>query len=963
MSRHLFNNSAQYHEGAQKSQYTAKVTTETTEKETETVTPTAPRSANMYVGDVLDNQLDALNSPSYNIKLYMIGAGSKSTSTGTENTTSPDSDNSNSDDQRQNQSTATTQLSGGGYLNDAIRAEPGQTVVLAQTGVTEVGIDNVELVTVPGGVSGSEASTLNFTITQPNAADFPDQIIKARAFLGIPLDATDAPLFVEINFTGYSEAEGEGSQDGEGSGKPVNIGPYIYPVHLKNFNMSINTGGSTYDFETVVKDDLYTADVFFRLKKMFTTTGASIYDHLLDLQTQVNDHNGKNNAEERIDFGLDDATKTVPGLDIKDQTLDIGLGVETAAKSKNPVIAAATDVLEAITIVKDVGVLEQKENETEAELTARQATANESADPIGIQLDLKEGMKLDDIVGLLLSMNTEFMKETSRSENTTSGQESKVDNTKRVMWYRLKGSIKYGTWAEKKKLHQKTAHIFPYTYKTDITDIALYEWEVAATNSCKGPEMRQRLNQMKVQKAYEYIFTGRNDQITNVNIEYKNGVALLLPPDRGLLGDISLNAASILNSNPVAKTENIRDGVDKLIGAKNTGGNFFDQLSKLRSKGEEYLSKIGAAANFNDEQIKDLINIDNGNAAKKLEELLSNQATAQAIADAIGAEGSATSQANVTTQSDSIVPSGFVYGGDLTGGQQGRMALTQAGNEHNASVKAQEEQKAEEARKAAAADGVDEGNEPAKLFAQTFKELNKTGFSSIGATGGIKNNLFTYLYDQHAAQDFLMHLDMEIRGDPWWLGKQPQPAGLDKNPSGMATKNSVDEPSDSDHYITTDLDNFFMFSLNSPRFFDPNILDEDDNTGLWIKEGDGTSYFLSGIYRVKTATHKFNNGKYLIDVTSVKETAINLQSLDPLDGSNPRLNGQFIFEDSARKGFTSRDQDGYLSEEEWIEKNGPGKGASYVNGYMASDGRTAKQLLDAGKISSDSYNAWLQAQT
>ena len=37
MSRHLFNNSAQYHEGAQKSQYTAKVTTETTEKETETV--------------------------------------------------------------------------------------------------------------------------------------------------------------------------------------------------------------------------------------------------------------------------------------------------------------------------------------------------------------------------------------------------------------------------------------------------------------------------------------------------------------------------------------------------------------------------------------------------------------------------------------------------------------------------------------------------------------------------------------------------------------------------------------------------------------------------------------------------------------------------------------------------------------------------------------------------------------
>ena len=503
MSRHLFNNSAQYHEGATKSQYTAKVTTETTEKETETVTPTAPRSANMYVGDVLDNQLDALNSPSYNIKLYMIGAGSKSTSTGTENTTSPDSDNSNSDDQRQNQSTATTQLSGGGYLNDAIRAEPGQTVVLAQTGVTEVGIDNVELVTVPGGVSGSEASTLNFTITQPNAADFPDQIIKARAFLGIPLDATDAPLFVEINFTGYSEAEGEGSQDGEGSGKPVNIGPYIYPVHLKNFNMSINTGGSTYDFETVVKDDLYTADVFFRLKKMFTTTGASIYDHLLDLQTQVNDHNGKNNAEERIDFGLDDATKTVPGLDIKDQTLDIGLGVETAAKSKNPVIAAATDVLEAITIVKDVGVLEQKENETEAELTARQAASDANARAARDSELLNEQYRqVKEILDATISL--QINKDTNEVTQETSLSDKALEDALAIVTQKLEDVNTQVTAAEVKKEGEEESD---YNYNLRMAPLIEEQTRIQAeANQLIRLDLENKIDKDKAASSSQYFY-------------------------------------------------------------------------------------------------------------------------------------------------------------------------------------------------------------------------------------------------------------------------------------------------------------------------------------------------------------------------------------------------------------------------------------------------------------------------
>ena len=54
--------------------------------------------------------------------------------------------------------------------------EKSKSITKPKTGVTEVGIDNLEITTVPG-PNSTETSTVNFTITQPNAADFPDQIV------------------------------------------------------------------------------------------------------------------------------------------------------------------------------------------------------------------------------------------------------------------------------------------------------------------------------------------------------------------------------------------------------------------------------------------------------------------------------------------------------------------------------------------------------------------------------------------------------------------------------------------------------------------------------------------------------------------------------------------------------------------------------------------------------------------
>ena len=203
-----------------------------------------------------------------------------------------------------------------------------------------------------------------------------------------------------------------------------------------------------------------------------------------------------------------------------------------------------------------------------------------------------------------------------------------------------------------------------------------------------------------------------------------------------------------------------------------------------------------------------------------------------------------------------------------------------------------------------------------------------------------------------------MRLDLNLRGDPWWLGKPVHEFGKVPIVPGMDAEKLEETDEDGANYLTTTKDNFLLFSLNSPRLFDPDVENEDNNTGLWIKEGDGTSYFISGIYLVKTVTHSFNNGVYTMDVESVKETAISLQNAD-------RLKTQFSYVDEDRKGFTSLTQDGVVSES---DRDKPGYAYEkphheFVRGAMTSSKKTPEELKEDGTITQeqyDAYKSWLR---
>ena len=893
-------------------------------------------------------------------------------------------------------------------------------MVLAQTGVTEVGIDNLEITTVPG-PNTTETSTVTFTITQPNAADFPDQIVKGRQFLGAPPDAGDCPLFLEINFVGYDESDVEadlntektvGNFDVEKGGTPRNIlGPIIFPLIFKNFTMNITGGGSVYNFTTVMQNDIAGADNFFRLQKAMTIKGSTIGEMLFDLQNQINGWNGKKTGEEsekddphyKVNFSVFSFNKyVVRGLDIEDQSLDIKEAEKVSrvigdqhkkgeahkdAMMSSPFESAGDFKKDQAdnfakkynlpgsndTKVNPVNpsdltseeIIEQYKSEfniltpTETKFTSEGMVTEYNPIPsvnkvkvfpdsnIKVTLDLDVGMGLDEVLGIILSMNKEFMQKATRTKDINDPTNKEVDATKQVMWYTFDSYVQYGPYSESRKEYKKEAVFIPRTFVSDKSDVGIYQWEIDATNNLSRADATTRMQQMNVRKAYEYIFTGRNDQIKNIDITYNEGISLLVPTDRGTLGDISLNAASILDSNPVPKNEQLEDtGLEKLTKEKSKGG-FFDQLKELIKKGNDIAENIGRAANLSSEEIKDLVNNASGKAATKLQGILSDQTNAQAVADQLTKNRKSSPQSGSQTQTDEFTPSqsGFVYGGDLIGDNK---YTEQLANNVKMST-----------------------NLPLRTNAQA-----KDGSSNAGTFKGIKNNLFTYLYSQNVSVDFMNRLEMTIRGDPWWLGKKPQPPGDNKQIPGISADKSASSPGDNLICSPNDRVNYLLFSLNSPRLFDPNVENEDKNTGMWMYEGDGTSYFMSGIYQVRDVVHRFSNGVYDCDITCVKEIAIDLSNVE-------RVNGSFFYADTDRKGFTSRSQDGALTESE-VENNFKQDEVAYINGMLttatgsdfdtrygmpsglkeASDFEKndwrVRKLLEKGKITNEQYQAWYQ---
>lgn len=880
------------------------------------------KKSNGFLGDIPTNPLDQYDNVTYNIKLYMIPP--------TEDITEVKSDSTDGDERSDSGGEVTSR---GGFLNGAYAAKPENTVVLAQTGVTGTLIDNVEIVSVPSGKGGKITQTIRCVIKQPGAATFLDMIVLGRRRLGIPplsgRGVDGAPFFFEINFQGY-QASGDGFEQDDGGQIRDIAGPYRYKGLLQSVDFELDSTGTTYNMLFAVADDIAFTDINSKTPTTMTTVGETIDEHIQDLTLQWNkylkDKSGDRDKLDTYKFNLKNLTGEGQTI-IKDQKLF--RGKDATADANTEVINEGDD-------------RSQAENQTDE---ATRDVSNPETEKI--KIEVPKGTSIEFYIGSLLARNLDFTNGLTRTMIDESGQ-FKYDASKTLVNdVKINAYVKQVEYDKKRKGYNKEIIFHPAVFETPATKGAAIPEEL----SPEPDEIQRRVNSMEIKRAYEYIFTGRNDQIINVDIKYDLGINLLLPPrddlgEQGVrFGNAALNNITSFAIDPAKPGEPLGGkALAEVAGLLQNAKKFFD-IFKAAKDGS--IRDIANAFGFDDATIKDIVSDRAGAAAQALVQSLSDRQIAGAIVKELTPKG-ASGQSGTVTESDrqrridnseedyQAEASGYIYGQDVLtyGEMSGELSTDLA----SAQIRAKDNLEYNELTDN---DTLFDFNTPGTEEGHVDHAIYSGGPATPGQT------LFGYRYGQKDAIDILYNLNMVLRGDPWYLGEPDKTGGINYN----KIPDVKDEKSTDEYLNTFGGDNFILFELRQPMYFDPFTDDEDANTGLYPIGKQ--SYFITGIYGIKNVISSFDNGRFTVQLETYKEMALDLSKIKNKDD---------ISLDDIRSEFEQRlrdtaGQDGVLSEDDKKRFDNP----EYVDTWLNSGAVTLDEVTRSGIMTSeqiDAYKAW-----
>lgn len=761
---------------------------------------------NKYAGDrtILRNVLDLYDNVSYTFTLYMI--------------------RDFTDD-------------GGGFLRGAYTASPSETVILAQTGVTEASIKDVSINIVRGTAAGqSFTSRVDIEIEQPGAADFLDQIQYAKQYLGIQAGVqADVPMFLELNFKGYTADP----DDEDAGGEPTTIaGPYRYRLNLFRTDINISERGSTYSMFFGSLDNHAYTDTVYLLPKAVTTRGATVEEHLKSLENELREYREKTFTDHLVQDTLDfDVNGLIESLN---NNTKLNFDEADSATNLNRLINAESQGL------------------TREEYDAKESSLDGDFSVVADKRELKfgEGTSLELVVFTLLSMNSEFLKRCVRTDDLGDPKD-RIDRRKKYkFWVRLNGDVEFGDYDNNRKMYSRKVTYKPELYKTVHPNLVSTTADNEADRESATQGFRDIVAEGAIKKSYSYIFTGLNDQIKSMDIKYDNGHLLLQAPLGGLTGSVQ--------TLPRAPGKTVVEPNEDLTGTTQEQAQRLNSISDFIDALGESLSDGGLTGNrLLDDVISSL-------APDQVKRLLESEQTARQVAQALADftvpedeqtssnapvdDGAEDEQEQNSFTNYTSGASGFVFGVDLVNNSD--------------LVYASRLQQANQA--------VSEILEPTSRNTNAAQQPRNT---NISGTGGRKATLFSYLYQNMKEPGMLLKLDMNIRGDPWFLGK---PGNTDNSVNGSDLGDPV--TTDNDGIVYKYNDNYFLFEMQSPRRFDQDVDDEDLNTGLWTPQG--TAFFISGLYQFYKLEAIFRSGEFSMDLTGIRVTSIPLSLVSTVTDSS-----------------------------------------------------------------------------
>ena len=798
-----------------------------------------------FLGKTFSNILDEYDSSSYTAKLYIINGKTQS------------------GEAAQSSESARDDLGSPGNINSVLSAPPEETVILAQTGVTAGNI--IESISIPT-IGGSDLAGFQITIKQPNRADFLDQLILARTFLNLE-STEDLTVYLEIAFLGYeSEADvyeslGSGTDTG---GELANIiGPYRWKLHITQISTNLDSSGSTYDITLAPKSRVAYVNRIFRLNQNITAKGKTITEMVKSVEEGINKFLQTNNDKQirdEVAFDLSGLIKSASNTSdqnkvlIEDENLILP-DVNTGDISKAPLNRADANA--------------QTSSETRIDESQESQSGNDelSESEVTNIINFQPGESMTDIMHKILAMCPEARARFCRKENPDDIDDQEVRKDQAFV-QRLKINTGVEDLGFDKRTNMAAYKIIyrPVLYRTASDN----QFIIPEENTNLSPDdVQTRLDQIiasgNIRKGYRYLYTGVNDQIINLDINYDNAIAIIMTPRRGLVGTVDAAAAK-------EKTDNVTKDEDTSVGglldslskgfealAKDTISSLFSGEFSGIQGGLESLQATLQQQGFSNTQLAQLTQAIQSGAQSELNQFLEtiDSATLRNLATNL--------IINPLNPTDNAPPtyspeqSGYQYSEDFfavntTSGidVSDLNSLGYLSNITRQDMQSQLETVTKET---------------------DTPTVNPVEGVTVDLNRSQSNSLFGQLVNQSASEPFMMEVNMTIRGDPWYIGYDISDGQNNNSQAGQNSSDSFESSQPEYAYFDGD-DNYFFLEVAAPRPWDIDYRDEDSalNSGYWMNTN--TSFAFTGVYRMLRVTHNFSNGLYTIDVQGVKESSL-----------------------------------------------------------------------------------------
>lgn len=676
-------------------------------------------------------------------------------------------------------------------------------VIIAESGVTDLTIDNVELngIAVPSVEAGTGTQTLvKFEIVEPSGAGLLDKMFYQATALGIG-NWLVMPCFLQLEFRGRDSETGA-SVDTGAPGALSGL-KWVWPLKLTNSKAHVTQVGTKYNFDAIIYNELAQSNSYFAIQHNITLANLDKFgDAMRDLTEKLND---------------DQYEKLLDNYSIPDR----------------------------YTIVVDPDLLN---------INIKEPTDNTSTTHGGDFVTFKNktatfnsGTGIDKIIDCLLG-NTSHFQKLMQSAETPSSEPEAANAAKSQM----------------KKLWRVITETKPIAFdmlrQDNAVDITIYiiEYKLGATDVVASqtgqtpetlPAAKKRLGQYAankiLNKKYDYIFTGLNDQITNFDLNMNFSFAASLARFGGIYYDSFVRQPGVaVDKDAAEKEKNAKEEIRKAIQFINSAKTEQDADTKIKeARAALEKSKIDP---FLEEKYKTLLD----NAKKKDRQRLMERERNTAA----GLDGSK-NRARMLAEPVTLVDSD----GNNIG--YGRFISDVDFNSPTAQ----------------AAHQIAISNKKGKLRPIAFREGKNEGtFNSIDPSNNagrarVANVFATALYSTLDAS--LQHIKITIKGDPYWLFPEPVPQGANV----LQYKSNLPDQNDAIKLLKSSgtdksvnlfgSDNFIVIRFRTPKI-------ANDTTGFTEEYKEVETF--SGVYKVITIVSKFSAGKFTQELTCILDPMINL---------------------------------------------------------------------------------------